>query len=177
MVALGCSEGGIFGSVMSYHHPLDAHTDPVERSVVSSSLNWLRTSSKFLKNNLNNSYSSHPCIRGDISQEAGGSQLRQGRFCYCSVSQSYPTLCDLMDCSAPGFPVLHQLLELAQTHVHRVGDAMQPSSPLLSPRPLLLLPSIFPSISLLSSRVVLVSLIRLTLTFTISSGQGSLLVL
>ena len=40
-----------------------------------------------------------------------------------------------MDCSTPGFPVYHQLLELAQTHVHRVGDAIQPSHPLLSPFP------------------------------------------
>ena len=38
-----------------------------------------------------------------------------------------------MDCSMPGFPVHHQLLELAQTHVHRVGDAIQPSHPLLYP--------------------------------------------
>ena len=38
-----------------------------------------------------------------------------------------------MDCSTPGFPVLHYLLELAQTHVHQVGDAFQPSLPLLSP--------------------------------------------
>ena len=40
-----------------------------------------------------------------------------------------------MDCSMPGLPVLHQLLELAQTHVHQVGDAIQPSHPLLSPSP------------------------------------------
>ena len=40
-----------------------------------------------------------------------------------------------MDCSKPGFPVHHQLLELAQTHVHQVGDAIQPSHPLLSPSP------------------------------------------
>ena len=40
-----------------------------------------------------------------------------------------------MDCSTPGFPVLHQLLELIQTHVHWVGDAIQPSHPLLSPYP------------------------------------------
>ena len=45
------------------------------------------------------------------------------------------TLCDPMDCSMPGFPVLHQLLEPAQTHVHRVGDAIQPSHPLSSPSP------------------------------------------
>ena len=48
-----------------------------------------------------------------------------------------------MDCSIPGFPVLHHLLELAQTHVHWVSDAIHPSQPL---SPLLLLPSIFPSI-------------------------------
>ena len=42
-----------------------------------------------------------------------------------------------MDCSTPGFPVHHQLPELAQTHVHRVDDAIQPSCPLLSPSPAL----------------------------------------
>ena len=51
----------------------------------------------------------------------------------CSVTQSCPTLCDPMDCSTPGFPILHQLLELPQTHVHWVGDAIQPSHPLSSP--------------------------------------------
>ena len=56
-------------------------------------------------------------------------------FLFCvqisSVTQSCPTLCDPMGCSTPGFPVHHQLLELAQTHVHRVGDAIQLSHPLL----------------------------------------------
>ena len=54
---------------------------------------------------------------------------------FSSVTQSCPILCDLMDCSTPGFPVYHQLLELAQTHVHWVGDAIQPSHPLSSPSP------------------------------------------
>ena len=49
------------------------------------------------------------------------------------VSQSCPTLWDPMDGSAPGLPVHHQLPELTQTHVHRVGDAIQPSHPLSSP--------------------------------------------
>ena len=53
----------------------------------------------------------------------------------CSVAQQCLTLCDPMDCSTPGFLVLHHFLELAQTHVHRVGDAIQPSRPLLSPSP------------------------------------------
>ena len=56
-------------------------------------------------------------------------------FCCCSVAQLCPTLCDLMDCSTPGFPVLHHLPELAQTHVHWVGDGIQPSHPLSSPSP------------------------------------------
>ena len=54
---------------------------------------------------------------------------------YSLVAQSYPTLCNSLQCSMPGFPVCHQHLELAQTHVHRVGDAIQPSHPLLSPYP------------------------------------------
>ena len=45
-------------------------------------------------------------------------------------------LCNSVDCSTPGFPVQHQLPEPTQTHVHRVGDAIQPSHPLLSPSPL-----------------------------------------
>ena len=54
---------------------------------------------------------------------------------FSSVAQSCPTLCDSMNCSMPGLPVHHQLLEFTQTHVHRVGDAIQPSHPLLSPFP------------------------------------------
>ena len=57
-----------------------------------------------------------------------------------------------MDCSTPGFPVLHQLLELAQTHAHPVADAIQPSHPL---RPLLLLPSIFPNIKVFTNESAL----------------------
>ena len=56
-------------------------------------------------------------------------------FSSSSVAQSCLTLCDPMDYSMPGLPVHHQLLELAQTHVHHVGDAIQPSHPLLSPSP------------------------------------------
>ena len=52
-----------------------------------------------------------------------------------SVTQSCPTLCDPMNCSTPGLPVHHQLLESTQTYVHWVGDAIQPSHPLSSPSP------------------------------------------
>ena len=54
---------------------------------------------------------------------------------FSSVVQLCPTLCNPVDCSIPGFPVRHQPLELAQIHVHRVSDAIQPSHPLLSPSP------------------------------------------
>ena len=54
---------------------------------------------------------------------------------FSSFTQSCLTFCYPMDCSTPGFPVLHQLPEIAQTHVHRVGDAIQPSHSLSSPSP------------------------------------------
>ena len=54
---------------------------------------------------------------------------------FSSAAQSCPTLCNPMNCSTPGLPVHHQLLEFTQTHVHRVGDAIQPSHPLSSPSP------------------------------------------
>ena len=53
----------------------------------------------------------------------------------CSVAHLCLTLCDHMDCSTPGFPVIHHLLELAQTHVHRVDDVIQSSHPLSSTSP------------------------------------------
>ena len=62
-------------------------------------------------------------------------ETKKCNCCY-SVTQSYLTLCDLMDCSTPGFPVLHYLPEFAQAHVHWVGDAIQSShhlSPLSPP--------------------------------------------
>ena len=54
---------------------------------------------------------------------------------FSSVAQSSLTLCDPMDCSTPGLPVHHQLPEFTQTHVHRVGDAIQPSHHLSSLSP------------------------------------------
>ena len=57
-------------------------------------------------------------------------------FCWCCwVTKLFPTLFDPMDCSIPGLPVLHFLTEFAQTHVHWVSDAIQPSCPLSSPSP------------------------------------------
>ena len=56
-------------------------------------------------------------------------------FQFSSVAQSCPTLCDPTNHSTPGLPVHHQLPEFTQTHVHQVGDAIQPSHPLSSPFP------------------------------------------
>ena len=68
------------------------------------------------------------------------------------VTQWCPTLCNPIGCSMPGFPVHHQLPELAQTHFHCIGDAIQPSHPLSSPSSPT---SIFPSIRVFSSEPVL----------------------
>ena len=57
------------------------------------------------------------------------------RLCCCCITQSCLTLCNPMDGSTPGFPVLHHLPEFAQTHVHWVRDAIRPSCPLLFPSP------------------------------------------
>ena len=71
---------------------------------------------------------------------------------FSSVTQSFPTFCDLMDCSTSGFYVHHQLPELAQTRVHRVSDA---SNHIVLCCPLFLLSSIFPSIRVFSNESVL----------------------
>ena len=94
-------------------------------------------------------------IGGSVSWRlAVQSVLRGPEHChhFSSAAQSCPTLCNPMECSTSGFPVHHQLPELAQALVHRVGNAIQPSHPPSSP--LLLLPSIFPSIRVFSSESV-----------------------
>ena len=86
------------------------------------------------------------CVAAWMGGQSGGNgymckKRRKKQCCHrfissvSAVAQSCPTLCDPMDYSVPGFPVHHQLLELAQTHVHRLCDAIQPSHPLPSPSP------------------------------------------
>ena len=75
-------------------------------------------------------------------------------FCCYSVAQSCLTICDPMDCSTQGFPALYSLLGFAQTHVHWINSAIQPSHPLLPPPPLALI-SIFSSIRVFSSELAL----------------------
>ena len=75
-----------------------------------------------------------------MSLQANEKSLRMSSLSTCdkwfsSIAQSCPTLCNPMDCSTPGLPLHHQIPEFIQTHVHWVGDAIQPSHPLLSPSP------------------------------------------
>ena len=81
-------------------------------------------------------------MRHDTVQNSDDLRERQSQlinlncFCCCySIAKLCPTLGDPMNCSTPGFSVLHQLPELAQTHVHQVSDATQPADPLSSPSP------------------------------------------
>ena len=79
-----------------------------------------------------------PLRRVDVSgcqSPAAPPALQFSSVQFISVAQSCPTLCDPMNCSMPGLPVHHQLLEFTQTHVHQVGDAIQPSRSLSSPSP------------------------------------------
>ena len=80
-------------------------------------------------------------------------QFFYSTFQFSSVAQSCLTLCNPMDCSTPGLPVYHQLLELAQTQVHQVS--VTPSNHLILCHLLLLLPSIFPSIRVFSNESAL----------------------
>ena len=78
----------------------------------------------------------YPCTDGDSSAcIISDSSCYITVFQFSSVAQSCPTLCDPMNRSTPGLPVHHQLPDYTQTHVHRVGDAIQPSHPLSSPSP------------------------------------------
>ena len=72
----------------------------------------------------------HSCNWNHLRCFLSGSSVQ-----FSSVAQSCLTLWDPMNCSAPGLPVHHQLLEFIQTHIHQVGDAIQPSHPLSSPFP------------------------------------------
>ena len=78
--------------------------------------------------------------------------VREVYLTCCSITPSCLTLCDTIDHSMPGFPILHRLPELPQTHVHCVSDAIQSSHPLSSPSPP---PFIFPSIRVFSNELAL----------------------
>ena len=92
----------------------------------------------------------HPFMIKTLPKNGHRRNLPQHQF--SSVTQWCPTVCDPMDCSTPGFPVHYQFSELAETHVHPVGAAIQPSHPLSS---LLLLPSILSSTRVFSKESAL----------------------
>ena len=80
-------------------------------------------------------YFGHLMQRADSLEKTLMLGKSEERVQFSSFAQSCPTLCDATDCSTPGLPVHHQLLEFTQTHVHWVSDAIQPSHPLFSPSP------------------------------------------
>ena len=80
-----------------------------------------------------------PALFHNLYKDKSTQNHKMGRSVH--FSHSVMSLCNPMDCSTPGFPVHHQLQELTQTHVHRVGDAIQPSHPLSSPSPPMFNPS------------------------------------
>ena len=82
--------------------------------------------------------SSWPSYSGEMPEMRKDTELDycgDNKSLFCSITQSCPTLCYSMYCSTPGLPVLHQLIEFTQTHVHWVGEAIQTSHSLLSPFP------------------------------------------
>ena len=102
---------------------------------------------KNLQVNVYSSFS-HNCPKLDVTKmlfhrwtDKQTTTSTQWNIQFSSVAQSCPTLCDPMNCSMSGFPVHHQLPEFTHTHVHWVGDAIQPSHPLSSPSPPALNPS------------------------------------
>ena len=89
----------------------------------------------------------HPAISSSVIHFSSFPQSFPASVQFSSVTQSCPTLSNSMNCSTSGLPVHHQLLEFTQTHIHRVGDAIQPSHPLSSPFPPAPNPSQHPSFS------------------------------
>ena len=100
----------------------------------SSLIDEARTSRTMLDNS---GESGQPCLVPDLRGNVFSFSPLRIMFSvqFSSVTQSCPTLCDPMNCSMPGLPVHHQLLEFTQTHVHRVSDAIQPLSSPSPPAP------------------------------------------
>ena len=97
------------------------------------------------------SHTARVCVLETSHGEGHTASKHTCSYSCCSVAQLCPTLCSHIDCSTPGFPVLHCLLELAQIHI----ESVTPSNHPILCRPLLLQPSIFPSIRVFSNELAL----------------------
>ena len=96
---------------------------------------WIEDLMGFPGGSLLKNLSANAGDAGSIPEPGRTSGEGNGSVQFSSVTQLCPTRCNPMDCRTPDFPVHHQLLELTQTHVHHVSDAIQPSNPLSSPSP------------------------------------------
>ena len=103
--------------------------------IVSSHVILLKQSSRNAACSTHQAVGTNSLLYCHYTREQQGISLIMVQF--SSVPQSCLTLCNPMDCSRPGLPIHHQLLEPTQTHVHWVGDAIQPCHPLSSPSPLI----------------------------------------
>ena len=114
---------------MATHSSVLAWRIPGQRSLVGCCL-WGCT-----ELDMTEAISSSSSIRDNKDEYVSRKYRNKTTIQFSSVTQSCLTLCDPMNRSTPGLPVHHQLPEFTQTHIHRVGDAIQPSNPLSSPSP------------------------------------------
>jgi len=118
----------------------------VQWPAIRSGQSWLKRSSKLILLQLHKQmteYINHSMAVWHLKQIRKVKKLDKWVSCCCSIAKSGLIPCDLIDCSTPGFPVIHYLPEFAQTHVHWISNAIQPSHHLSPPSPLTFnLPSI-----------------------------------
>ena len=127
-----------FGNILTHGCRTRGHrVSWVEEVEVDSGKPWLGREQEHGQNNGSRSLARSAGVWPGAQCTQHGTQGRQQvpTRTLSSVPQSCPTLCDPMNCSTPGLPVHHQLLEFTQTHVHRLGDAIQPSHHRSSPSP------------------------------------------
>ena len=144
---------GIGRLILQHKHHLGSPTDGrVNHYPEKKCVGGARTTPRMHKMEMRNIIPWSPCkIRKNHENRGAELTSVMEPYQFSSVNQSCLTLCDPMDCSTPDLPVHHQLLEFTQTHIHWVGDAIH----FIQCHPLLLLPSIFPSIRVFSNESVL----------------------
>ena len=138
----GCESGGVLAPWLGMEHMPSALesevliTRPPEKSLsLPSAYRNLGTGDLLASQTVSPKlriFYQYRCLKSFVSPMSDFSQFH---IQFSSVAQSCPSLCNPMNCSMPGLPVHHQLLEFTQTHMHRVSDAIQPSHHLSSPSP------------------------------------------